>query len=161
MIWPHNWFLIVSFHNAGILFAYIWCRLRLRMNPSSVIENGRKTRVVPEIRRCVSADAFVRNSASFSRIFLKELKKARWFSFRGKSNKEAVPAYTFGFVVSQTIKRFLKTKRNQQPLLACTWIHSPENENQKVSSASAGRANHVEHRVKTTASKFNKTMVPS
>ena len=77
----------------------------------------------------------------FSRIFLAELKKARQFSFRGKNNKEAAPGYTFGFVVARTIKQLLKTKQNQQPRLACTWIQSPENdrENQKVSSACASR----------------------
>ena len=45
-----------------------------------------------------------------SRIFLAELKWARWFSFGGKDNKEASPAYTFGFGVAQTIKQLLKTK---------------------------------------------------
>ena len=112
------------------------------MNPSSVIENGQKTRFYPELEVMVFLLTHLcKMQPVSSRIFVKELKKARWFSFRGKSNKEAAPAYTFGFVVAQTIKQLLKTKRNRQPLLACTWIHSPENDrgNQKVSSASAGR----------------------
>ena len=62
-----------------------------------------------------------------SQISLEELKKARWFSFLGKGNKETANAYTFEFVVAQTIKQLSKTKRNRQPRLACTWIHSPEN----------------------------------
>ena len=55
-----------------------------------------------------------------SRIFLEELKKVRWFSFRGRSSKEATPASTFGCVVAQAIKQLLKPKRNRQPRLACT-----------------------------------------
>ena len=48
----------------------------------------------------------------FSRIFLAELKKARWFSFRGKNNKEASPGYTFGFVVAETIKHVVENQTN-------------------------------------------------
>ena len=75
------------------------------MNPSSVIENGHKTRFDPELEVMVfPLTHLCETQPVSSRIFLKELKKARWFSFRVKSNKEAAPAYTFGFVVAQTIK---------------------------------------------------------
>ena len=90
------------------------------MNPSSVIENGQKTRFASELEDIV----FLRTHLGeiepvSSRIFLEEF-KTRWFTFRGKSNKEAASASTFGFVVAQAIKQLLKTKRNRQPQLACT-----------------------------------------
>ena len=91
------------------------------MNPSSVIENGHKTRFASELEDMVFLlTHFCEIEPVSSRIFLEELKKVRWFSFRGKSNKEAAPASTFGFVVAQAIKQLLKTKRNRQPQLACT-----------------------------------------
>ena len=91
------------------------------MNPSSVIKNGHKTRFDLELEVMVFLLTHLCETQPVSsRIFLKELKKARWISFRGKSNKEAAPAYPYGFVVAQTIKQLLKTKRNQQQLLACT-----------------------------------------
>ena len=91
------------------------------MNPSSAIENGHKTRFDPELEVMVFLlTNLCKTQPVSSRIFLKELKKARSISFRGKSSKEVANAYTFGFVVAQTIKQLLKTKRNRQPLLACT-----------------------------------------
>ena len=91
------------------------------MNPTSVIENGHKTRFDPKLEVMVFLLTHLCETLPMSsQIFLNELKKARWFSSRGKSNKEVAPAYTFGFVVAQTIMQLLKTKRNRKPLLACT-----------------------------------------
>ena len=89
-------------------------------NPSSVIKDGQKTRFASKLEDIV----FLRTHLGeiepvSSRIFLEEF-KTRWFTFRGKSNKEAASASTFGFVVAQAIKQLLKTKRNRQPQLACT-----------------------------------------
>ena len=86
------------------------------MISSSVIENGYKTRFASEFEDMVFLLTHLCEIEPVSsRIFLEGLKKARWFSFRGKGNKEAAHAYTFRFVVSQTIKQLLKTKRNRQP----------------------------------------------
>ena len=102
------------------------------MNPSSGIENGHKTRFFSELEDMVFLLMhFCEIEPVSSRIFLDKLKKVRWFSFRGKSNKEAAPAFTFGFVVAQAIKQLLKPKRNRQN---CDWrVHEFKNnrENQK------------------------------
>ena len=92
------------------------------MNPSSVIEKGQKTRFASELEDMVFLLMhFCEIEPVSSRIFLEELKKpVRWFSFRGKSNKEAAPASTVGFVVAQAIKQLLKPKRNRELRLACT-----------------------------------------
>ena len=86
------------------------------MNSSSVIENGYKTRFASEFEDMVFLLTHLCEIEPVcSRIFLEGLKKACWFSFGGKGNKEAAHAYTFGFVVSQTINQLLKTKQNRQP----------------------------------------------
>ena len=81
------------------------------MNPSSVIEDRHKTRFDPKLEAMVFLLTHLSETQPVSsRIFLKELNKTRWISFCGKSNKEAAPAYAYGFVVAQTIKQLLKTK---------------------------------------------------
>ena len=91
------------------------------MNPSSGIENGHKTRFGSELEDMVFLQMhFCEIEPVSSRIFLEELKKVSWFSFRGKSNKEAAPASSSGFVVAQAIKQLFKPKGNRQPRLACT-----------------------------------------
>ena len=91
------------------------------MNPSSFIENGCKTRFASELEDLVFLLTHLCEIEPVSsRIFLEELEKARWFSFREKGDKKASPVYTFGLVVAQTIKQLLKTKRNQKPRMACT-----------------------------------------
>ena len=79
------------------------------MNPSSGNENGHRTRFALEDMVFLLTH-FCEIEPVSSRIILEELKKVRWFSFRGKSNKEAAPASTFGFVVAQAIKQLLKPK---------------------------------------------------
>ena len=135
MIWPHNLFFYNKFSQLGNIvrdFDFEWTRHRS-------LKTGTKRDLPPKSEDMVFLLTHLCEiDPVFSRI---SLKKALRFSFRGKNNKEAAPGYTFGFVVAQTIKQLLKTKQNQQPRLACTWIQSPENdnENQKVSSASASR----------------------
>ena len=91
------------------------------MNPSSGIENGHKTGFVSELEDMVFLLMHFAKLSQFpvEFFFLEELKKVRWFSFRGKSNKEAAPASTVGFVVAQSIKQLLKPKRSREPRLAC------------------------------------------
>ena len=91
------------------------------MNPSSGFENGHKTKFASELEDMVFLLMhFCEIEPVSSPILFEELKKVRCISFRGKSNKEAAPASTFGFVVAQAIKQLLKPKQNQQLRLACT-----------------------------------------
>ena len=123
------------------------------MNPSSVIGNGHKTRFASELEDMVFLLKHLYESQPVSsRTFLEELKKARWFSFRGKSNKEAAPFYTFGFVVP-----VVDNPANPTTAIGL-YMNSITTERQRKTLAVTKL---VEHRIKTTASKLNKTMVPS
>ena len=158
MIWPHNWFFRINFHNAGILLTY---NTDFEWTLRRSLKTGTKRDLPPNEKIwCFCWRIFAKLSqfpVEFSSV--EELKKARWFSFRGKSNKEAAPASTFGFVVAQAIKQLLKTKRNRQPQLACTWTNE---RTRKCLQLAPAVTNLVEHRIKTTPSKLNrKTMEPS
>ena len=66
----------------------------------SVIENTLTTGFASESEGMVFLLTHLCESEPVSKqSFLEELKKAHRFSFCGKDNKEAAPAYAFGFVI--------------------------------------------------------------
>ena len=66
------------------------------------------------------------------RISRSLLRRCAGFLFARRATKKLPMPFTFGFVVAQTIKQSLKTNGNRTAL-ACTWIHSPENDREKCS----------------------------
>ena len=80
------------------------------MNPSSVIENGHKTRFSSELEDIKFLRTHLgQTEPDSSRIFLEEF-KTRSFTFHGKSNKEAASASPFKFVVAQAFEKTCKKR---------------------------------------------------
>ena len=161
MIWLHNWFVTINYHNAGILLAYIdieWTRRRS-------LKTGTKTRFASELEDMLSGICCFcwRICAKLSQ-FPVESRGVYWragFLFAGRATKKLPMPFTFGFVVAQTIKQLLKTNRNRTSL-ACTWSQrSPENDREKCLQLALAVTNLTEHLIKTTDWKLNKTRVPS
>ena len=109
------------------------------MNSSSVIENGYKTRFASEFEDMVFLLTHLCEIEPVcSRIFLEGLKKACWFSFGGKGNKEAAHAFYIWICCRSDHKTAVENQ--SKPNLVGLYMKSFTRERQReVSPASAGR----------------------